>query len=115
MSFFYKDLKTCKDHGACPSIALTVEQLQELAPQYPTWQLDLGQPNKITREFKFETYQAALTFVNQVAKLAEATSHHPDIVFKWGSVQVEYWTHNANGLTMMDFEAAGKIDEIDSA
>jgi 4a-hydroxytetrahydrobiopterin dehydratase len=76
------------------------------------WRLEKGNPNKISREFKFKNFSQALEFVNKVGAIAETMNHHPDISLKWGSARVEYWTHNANGLSEMDFDAAEKIDAL---
>jgi len=75
------------------------------------WTL-ISEPNRISREFKFKNFAEALAFTNQVAEIAEAMNHHPDILLKWGSVKVDYWTHNAGGITYMDFGAAKKIDAL---
>ncbi len=103
----------CKDHGACPSEALTEPEINsEMKKLNAEWKLEKNQPNKISREFKFKNFSQALELVNKVGVIAEEMNHHPDISLKWGYVCVEYWTHNANGLTGMDFKAATKIDVL---
>lgn len=76
------------------------------------WKLFETQPKKIAREFSFTDFKQALDFVNKVGAVAEKLNHHPDIVLKWAYVKVEFWTHNAKGLTKMDFAAASEIDKI---
>jgi 4a-hydroxytetrahydrobiopterin dehydratase len=51
-------------------------------------------------------------FVNEVARIAEAEGHHPDIYLKWGEVRVTVWTHAARGLTENDFILAAKFDRL---
>lgn len=101
----------CKDHGACPSEQMEEALLQDELKKVPDWSLS-KEPNKISREFKFKNFAEALAFTNKVSEIAEAMNHHPDILLKWGSVKVDYWTHNAGGLTHMDFDAAKKIDQL---
>ena len=101
----------CNDHGACPSAQLSHELIKKELKLVSHW-LHESQPDRIIREFKFKNFAQALAFTNKVGEIAEAMNHHPDITLKWGSVKVEYWTHNAVGLTMMDFEAARKIDQL---
>ncbi len=103
----------CKDHGACPSEALSESEINsEMKKLNAEWKLEKNQSHKISREFKFKNFSQALEFVNKVGAIAETMNHHPDISLKWGYVCVEYWTHNANGLTQMDFQAAAKIDAL---
>jgi 4a-hydroxytetrahydrobiopterin dehydratase len=104
----------CTDHGACPSSALSPEQARSAyALINPNWVLDFSGPvAKITRDFIFGTYKEALDFTNKVALIADAENHHPEITLTFKKVRVEYWTHNARGLTHMDFSAAQKIDKL---
>jgi len=105
--------QSCKSQVHCSSVAMDKEQItQELESLKPAWQLDLQQPNKISREFSFKNFSEALAFVNQVASIAEELNHHPDIILKWAYVKVEYWTHDAQGLTASDFAAAQKINSL---
>lgn len=104
---------SCKREHSCPSVALTTEEIQEeLKAVDSAWKLDLSVPNKISREFKFTNFITALDFVNRVGAIAEELNHHPDIVLTWGYAQVDFWTHNAQGLTQLDFIAAQKIDQL---
>ena len=52
------------------------------------------------------------TFVNRVGALAEEQGHHPDIMLRWGKVDVTLWTHAVDGLTESDFIMAAKIDRL---
>lgn len=75
------------------------------------WQLKSSH-KRIFKHFTFDDYSGALAFVNEVAKLAEAQDHHPDIKFGWGYVDVEIWTHKIGGLHMNDFVLAAKIQKL---
>ncbi len=67
---------------------------------------------KIKKEFKFRDFKEAIGFVMQVAELAEAEGHHPDILifFKWVTIQL--WTRAVGGLSENDFILAAKIDKL---
>jgi len=67
---------------------------------------------KIIKTFAFQNFKAAILFVNEVALLAEAAAHHPDIVINYSKVTLELSTHSAGGLTPKDFALAKKIDAI---
>ena len=67
----------------------------------------------ITRERSFEDFKAAIAFVNQVADVAEAANHHPDItVHGWNKVTLTLSTHSEGGLTDADFELARQLDAL---
>lgn len=66
----------------------------------------------ITKKFNFKNFREALSFTNKVGKLAEKEGHHPDILLKWGAVEVFLFTHALNGLSINDFILAAKIDKI---
>ena len=101
---------------SCPSQALTDEVLAgRMAELNSAWQLLDESPKKICRDFKFKNFIEAHEFVAKVAELAEADNHHPDINYGWGFAKITFYTHNAGGLTEMDFAAAAKIDVIASA
>lgn len=68
---------------------------------------------EIVRHWKLENFAAAIAFVNQVARAAEAANHHPDIfVHGYNRVRVSLTSHAAGGLTSADFELAKRFDEL---
>ena len=68
---------------------------------------------KITRQFKFKDFVAAIDFINKVADLAESEGHHPDIHISYNKVTLELTTHAAKGLTENDFILAVKINQME--
>lgn len=66
----------------------------------------------IERTFQFQDFQESMKFVNQVADLAEAEQHHPDMYVFYNMVRLELSTHAIGGLSMNDFILAAKIDQI---
>ena len=66
----------------------------------------------IGREFEFKDFKEAMTFVNNVADLAETEGHHPDITIHWNKVKLDLWTHSVDGLTENDFIVASKINKL---
>lgn len=66
--------------------------------------------HSIVREFSFKDFKQAIDFVKQVAEVAEAVNHHPDIFISYNKVKLDSSTHTAGGLTQKDFELATKID-----
>jgi 4a-hydroxytetrahydrobiopterin dehydratase len=64
----------------------------------------------IRKTFKFQGFSDAIGFVGRVAVIAAAWDHHPDIDVRWNKVKLVYSTHDAGGLTEMDFAAAESIE-----
>jgi 4a-hydroxytetrahydrobiopterin dehydratase len=64
----------------------------------------------LTRTFPFPDFVTALAFVNRLGAIAEEQGHHPDLLLRWGSVQVDIWTHKIDGLTESDFILAAKAN-----
>jgi 4a-hydroxytetrahydrobiopterin dehydratase len=67
----------------------------------------------IVRDWELADFQAAIGFVNRVARAAQAADHHPDILLHgWNKVRLELSTHSAGGLTAADFELAAQLDTL---
>ena len=62
------------------------------------------------KNYKFKTFMDSITFVNDVADVAEKEGHHPNIYVKYTKVEIELWTHAIKGLSRNDFILAAKID-----
>lgn len=66
----------------------------------------------ITKTFTFPDFKTALEFTNMVGAVAEAQGHHPDILLRWGKVEITLYTHKINGLTENDFIVAARINRL---
>lgn len=67
----------------------------------------------IVRGWKLGDFRAAITFVNEIAELAEEADHHPDIlVHRFNHVRVTLTTHSVGGLTRRDFDLARRIEAL---
>ena len=66
----------------------------------------------LEKNYKFKNFKISQLFVNEVGKIAEVESHHPDIHFGWGYAKVIIFTHAIEGLAESDFILASKIDQI---
>lgn len=67
---------------------------------------------KISHEFKFKNFTAAMEFVNKIAQIAEQEGHHPDIYIYYNRVIIKLTTHNISGLSENDFILAAKIESL---
>jgi 4a-hydroxytetrahydrobiopterin dehydratase len=68
---------------------------------------------KLTKEFIFSDFKAALEFVDKVGKLAEALNHHPDILLhSYKKARIMLFTHSENRVSEKDRELASQIDKL---
>lgn len=64
----------------------------------------------IRRSFGFRNFSEAFAFMTRVALAAEKMDHHPDWSNVYKTVDVTLSTHDAGGLTPLDFELARKMN-----
>lgn len=70
----------------------------------------------IEKNYKFANFRQAIEFINNVADVAEAENHHPDVLlWNWNNVKLTITTHSIKGLSEHDFILATKIDKIKSS
>ena len=60
----------------------------------------------------FSGFPEAIAFVNEVAGLAEAAGHHPDIDIRYNRVRLVLVTHDAGGITEKDTGLARRVDRL---
>ena len=70
-----------------------------------------NQGDRIARRFSFPDFVTAFGFMAEVALVAERMNHHPEWFNVYGTVKVELSTHDADGLTELDFELAQAMNE----
>jgi len=93
--------------------ALTDDSIKPYLDQLNNWQVCTEKNTmQIKKTFIFKNYSEALTFTNNIAKLAEQENHHPKICIEWGKVTISWWTHTLNGLFINDFIMAARCDNI---
>lgn len=63
----------------------------------------------IGRTFTFANFSEAFAFMTRCALAAEKLDHHPDWTNVYRTVEVKLNTHDAGGLTALDFELARRM------
>lgn len=66
----------------------------------------------ISRTFTFKNFSEAFAFMTRVALAAEKMNHHPDWSNVYKTVAVTLSTHDAGGLTELDFELARRMNRF---
>jgi len=66
--------------------------------------------DEIVKTFELPAFPDAIAFVTRIADRAEAADHHPDLDIRYRKVRVALSTHDAGGLTDLDFDLATEIE-----
>ena len=88
---------------------LSAEAIAERIGEIKTW---VKEEEHLKKRFAFENFAEALEFVNRVGAIAEQLDHHPDITFGWGYAKFAITTHDAGGLTELDFALVKQIEGL---
>jgi 4a-hydroxytetrahydrobiopterin dehydratase len=70
--------------------------------------------HRLTRIFRFPDFVGAFAFMSACALVAEKLNHHPDWSNVYATVTVALTTHDAGGLTELDFKLAREMDRLAS-
>ena len=84
---------------------LSDEEIEERKPD--GWERD---GEEIVKRFEFDEYLRGVAFAQVVGEIAEAQVHHPEIVIRYGEVEVRLTTHDAGGITEKDIEMAELLE-----
>ncbi|MFZ5699446.1 MAG: 4a-hydroxytetrahydrobiopterin dehydratase [Pseudomonadota bacterium] len=68
--------------------------------------------NALHKTFRFADFSAAFAFMTRVALVAERLNHHPDWSNAWNRVEVRLSTHDAGGITTLDFLLAQEMETL---
>lgn len=65
---------------------------------------------KLCKTFKFKSFIRAFGWMTQMAIWAEKLKHHPEWFNVYNKVDVELTTHDAGGISELDFKLAEKME-----
>lgn len=68
--------------------------------------------NSLSKEFEFEDFSEAMSFVNEVAKISEESNHHPKITIDYNKVKIESYTHDEGRVTDKDYDLMKRISSM---
>jgi 4a-hydroxytetrahydrobiopterin dehydratase len=88
---------------------LSQEQVTAALADLDGWELEDG---ALVRTFRFADFVHAVDFVEQLAEVAEAHRHHPDIDIRYNKVTLRLTSHDAGGLTDRDVKLAGALQQF---
>lgn len=88
---------------------LSPKAVAEKLETLPGWGLD---QDKLHRSFRFPDFRRAFAFMSGAALAAERLNHHPEWFNVWSRVEVHLNTHEAGGITELDFQLAQAMNEL---
>jgi 4a-hydroxytetrahydrobiopterin dehydratase len=96
--------------------ALTATEIVAGLAKLEGWMLCGDGPDiAIEKTYNFPDYAQTMTFVNAMAWLAQARNHHPDLLVQFSHCRVQWRTHDAAGISRLDFECAAAVDTLISS
>ena len=92
--------------------AFTVEHSRKQLELLPVWNLSVD-GKWIHRKIVFKNFLQSVACINNIADLAEAEAHHPDLhLTGYRNLEIAISTHAIDGLSENDFILASKIDAL---
>lgn len=88
---------------------LDVTQIDAALQHLPDWRHIKSEEtgrNTLSRDYAFGDFNAAFGFMVRVAMAAERLDHHPDWSNSYNRVTISLSTHDAGGVTELDFQLA---------
>ncbi len=88
---------------------LSEEEIAARLAGVPGWGYIDG---RLRSQFQTLNFSNGVTFVNQIARIANDLNHHPDILLTYPRVTIDIYTHDVGGLTEFDFTLAKRISAL---
>ena len=69
---------------------------------------------KLSRSFVFHNFSEAWAFMSRVALLSEQLNHHPNWSNVYKRVDIVLYSHDVQGVSVLDVQMAAKINALSS-
>ncbi|GFD89535.1 putative pterin-4-alpha-carbinolamine dehydratase [Tenacibaculum sp. KUL152] len=90
-------------------IQTKLEALNAMISDDIKWEQD---GDAIKKTFTFKSFIRAFGWMSQIAIWAEKLKHHPEWFNVYNKVEVRLTTHDADGLSELDFSLAEKMEKF---
>ncbi|MCB4437101.1 4a-hydroxytetrahydrobiopterin dehydratase [Alteromonas sp. McT4-15] len=90
-------------------IQTKLEALNAMISDDVKWEQD---GDAIKKTFTFKSFIRAFGWMSQIAIWAEKLKHHPEWFNVYNKVEVRLTTHDADGLSELDFSLAEKMEKF---
>lgn len=88
---------------------LSASEIEQRLVSLPGWRL---QGTKLQRALRFADFSVAFAFMTRTALRAEQLDHHPEWSNVYNKVEVALTTHDAGGVTALDFTLAEAMERF---
>ncbi|MEZ4753003.1 MAG: 4a-hydroxytetrahydrobiopterin dehydratase [Bdellovibrionota bacterium] len=88
---------------------LSLADVKSKLTDIPGWSLE---NDKLKREFIFKNFIQAFGFMSKMAMVSEKINHHPEWFNVYKKVLIELTTHDAGGITELDFKWAKAANAV---
>ena len=88
---------------------LSQEDIEKKILRFPDWEY---YDNAIHGEFEFENFKDCFSAMSRIAFECEALNHHPEWTNVYNTLEIRLTTHDADGVTELDFKLAEAINKI---
>ena len=83
------------------------KELKELIAKIPGWEV---KSEYLKREFDFQNFIEAFSFMTRIALICEKYNHHPNWQNIYSKVIIKLSTHDLGGITNLDEKLASEIN-----
>lgn len=88
---------------------LSEQEIETKLLRFPDWEYF---DNAIHAEFEFENFRDCFSAMSRIAFECEALNHHPNWSNVYNVLTITLSTHDADGITDLDFKLAEAIETI---
>ena len=91
---------------------LSPEAIEVRIGRLDGWTLKNG---KLHKDYTFDSFVHAFSFMSAVALIAESMDHHPEWFNVYSRVSIDLTTHDVGGISDRDFQLAARADALAGA
>lgn len=88
---------------------LTNQEIEKRLKELSDWDY---YDDALHTDFEFDNFKDCMSAMNRIAFECEALNHHPEWSNVYNILEIKLTTHDADGVTELDFELAKAIDKI---
>ena len=88
---------------------LTDFEIEKKLPALLEWEY---YDNALHTDFEFDNFKDCMSAMNRIAFECEALKHHPEWTNVYNTLDITLTTHDADGVTELDFKLAAAINKI---
>ncbi|MGH7196466.1 MAG: 4a-hydroxytetrahydrobiopterin dehydratase [Candidatus Saccharimonadales bacterium] len=90
-------------------MAISRSEIDEQLTKLEGWKYT---DKSLQKEFTFKDFPTAFAFMTRLAAVAEKLNHHPEWTNVYNKVFIKLTTHDADGVTELDFSFAHSAQDI---